>query len=1281
MQELYYTVYTVISSANIIQEFVLSFKNILVFLTSLVLTALIISCPAVVDPGSMDSEIGSVLLNLSSDSSIHRLSARAEDNLQFVFDHDADIETYENSSSGQSGGAIHLVLPPSSTADNITAYFELGEKSSVSPSGSLNLANVQSFLVKAEDDSERTYNFTYEIESSSGNEITGFMFKAAANSTTLYYDINADSIDSSTDPGTITVTVPNNAVPPLTAVTDFVPSFEITGSEFTVGGSPKKSGADTVSFNPTATVNVNGTGTKQYNITVNVLQNSAKEITSFMFRDADNTGISADYTGTVSGTDITVIIPSGDITNLVPYITHSPESSYSPVSSLDFTGSDTTPVPYTVTAEDGTTQVYNVYVVAVVLSSEKEITAFEFNTTDNPALSSTYTGTITGTDITLDILNTEDITSLTPTITASPLSSVFPSGAVDFTGSDTTPVPYTVTAEDGSTQIYNVYVTLVPPSSEKEITSFNINTTENPSLVVSGAVGSISGTNIYIILSEADNTASLIPEIFVSPGATVSPLSLTATDFSSSPVSYTVTAQDGSTQVYSVNVLLYSNAKEITAFEFNTGDNPSLGATYTGTITGNDIYISIPGTEDITSLTPAITPSPLAGLSPSGAVDFTGSNLTPVEYTVTAQDGTQQIYYVHVQSSSKEILDFKFITAANPSLPVDYSAVISGTNIDIGISEYATLSSLLPIITASPGATVTPAGANDFSSLSAPYTVKAEDGSEQIYNVNVTLLSSGNEITAVEFNTTENPSLSSTYYGSMIGNDIYFDFSDTVDITALTPTINASIDATVTPAGAVDFTGSDTTPVEYTVKAEDESEQVYYFHVNVLSSAKEITAFGFKTGVNTGLGADYTGSIGAGNVITVDLPVTEDITSLMPDITASAGVTITPAGFIDFTGSDTTPVMYTVKAEDNSTQVYSVSVNYTGWDYFDDIATQMSYSGTGAGLEMDINRYNDDIVCAFQDSENSNGVTTFLWQGGPWKNLGTRNFTGVEATDISLAVRNTAEDYFIANQNSTDGKLRISENIGYGAWTTVSESSADATLPPSDIEATSSSLFLIYRDVLNADQVTVHEWDGSSLQDRSYTGLMKSNATNRQNFKLTADNTETLYATYYDDSGSFVMQEYTGSSWDDAGSSDFSSVEPYAYFDVAAHQSLARIYCASVATNGVVYIRSKSGLSWNIFAIAASDADISTGAGNFIKLEVDSAGNVYLFYRDILGHPKLVKYDSSGNKVTVDGVVDDYINHHVVSYGNIAVDSSDKVYLAFQDDSDGQKIIFMTYTP
>ena len=135
-------------------------------------------------------------------------------------------------------------------------------------------------------------------------------------------------------------------------------------------------------------------------------------------------------------------------------------------------------------------------------------------------------------------------------------------------------------------------------------------------------------------------------------------------------------------------------------------------------------------------------------------------------------------------------------------------------------------------------------------------------------------------------------------------------------------------------------------------------------------------------------------------------------------------------------------------------------------------------------------------------------------------------------------------------------------------------------------------------------------------------GLLTSTAANRYNFKLTAD-VDTLYASYYDNAGAFTMQKFTGSAWLDAGTASFSSVDPYAYFDVA-DQSGA-LYSATVESGNIVIRKFDGGSVWSAFGTPVTDADVSISAGNFIKLEVNYNGDVYLFYRDSSFHPKLVK--------------------------------------------------------
>lgn len=86
-------------------------------------------------------------------------------------------------------------------------------------------------------------------------------------------------------------------------------------------------------------------------------KSDAKQITSFVFKAADNSMLGADVTASIDENVKTVlaILPnSTDVTALVPTIAVSPKASVSPTGATDFI--DT--VPFTVTAEDGTSVAY-----------------------------------------------------------------------------------------------------------------------------------------------------------------------------------------------------------------------------------------------------------------------------------------------------------------------------------------------------------------------------------------------------------------------------------------------------------------------------------------------------------------------------------------------------------------------------------------------------------------------------------------------------------------------------------------------------------------------------------------------------------------------------------------------------------------------------------------------------------------------------------------------------------------------------------------------------------
>jgi hypothetical protein len=252
-----------------------------------------------------------------------------------------------------------------------------------------------------------------------------------------------------------------------------------------------------------------------------------------------------------------------------------------------------------------------------VSSAEKAITSFGIGAA---------TGVITDQAITITVPYGTDVTGLSPVIrftgnTVSPASEA----AQDFTN----PVTYRVTADDGSARDYVVIVRPAEPA-EKAITSFSIG----------AAAGAITDQAITITVPYGTDVTSLSPVILFT-GSAVSPASETPQDFTN-PVTYQVTAGDGSTKDYTVIVrYAVSDTKVITAFK--------IGAA-TGVITGQNITVTVPYNTDIANLSPDILFTGSAVSPASG----TPQNFTdPVTYRVSAGDGSARDYTVTVQAQGR----------------------------------------------------------------------------------------------------------------------------------------------------------------------------------------------------------------------------------------------------------------------------------------------------------------------------------------------------------------------------------------------------------------------------------------------------------------------------------------------------------------------------------------------------------------------------------------------------------------------------------------------------
>ena len=212
-----------------------------------------------------------------------------------------------------------------------------------------------------------------------------------------------------------------------------------------------------------------------------------------------------------------------------------------------------------------------------------------------------------------------------------------------------TPTIIEVQSQSGTKRKYSVTISIEQvKASTKKINSFIFKKTDNTALT-EDKVATIDQTAKTITVTLPNGTAvtSLKPTI-EHDGMSVEPQSGVAQDFTA-VVNYEVTAQDGTKQDYTVNVVTVakSSAKSITSFKFTKTDNSTLPEDQVATIdqTAKTITVTVPFSTMRNGLVPTIEHNGTRIEPQSGvAQDFTAV----INYEVTAQDGTKQTYAVRV---------------------------------------------------------------------------------------------------------------------------------------------------------------------------------------------------------------------------------------------------------------------------------------------------------------------------------------------------------------------------------------------------------------------------------------------------------------------------------------------------------------------------------------------------------------------------------------------------------------------------------------------------------
>ncbi|BAV94712.1 DUF5018 domain-containing protein [Ichthyobacterium seriolicida] len=643
-------------------------------------------------------------------------------------------------------------------------------------------------LIKGDKSQEYTVYITKALASDCS--ISSFKLEKSKNDSKIFGNRDGDIVETTnTELSTITLHVSDAAT-----LDGLTPTIVHTGASIVSGELTTDTSNNTTIVNYTVT-NSDGK-TKVYVVKYIKDLSSNNRISEFKFTKETNTNTGllltrssiGDRTGDVTITDnsdgktgIIVVKAStaATITSLIPTITKHASATISPdVANHDYSNSKV----YTVTAEDGQTREYTVS-VAKDLSNAKEISSFKFESSQNTekSLGQNYEGTINNPsngdgEVTITIAkipaSITDLNGLKPTIVTSDNTTVSPATEVaqDFTRG--TAVVYTVTAQDGTIRNYNV--TIPTLDARAEISAFKIKASDHTSAPnkvrmtgteVSGNISSnVVGSNTIDIAldGEDDTTVNLKPEIALSAGASVNPASGVETAFAyGTPVTYTVTAENGSKKTYNVTVKSSNSKMKSFKFKSATGNNNSTGKIVQeveGAISGNTVTVKVPHDAVLNALTPEVLGNNGSKVTIKGQdtdanteQNFSSGSAT---YIVTAQDGNSTSEYtVTVEKNAvPQIETFKFTTASNnnKNLVNDITGIITDNDIVLKVPHNANLNGLTPTITPASdvtvykgdtGSTITSTTSTDFSSSNTtPLQYSAVDdstGGRKVYNVKV----------------------------------------------------------------------------------------------------------------------------------------------------------------------------------------------------------------------------------------------------------------------------------------------------------------------------------------------------------------------------------------------------------------------------------------------------------------------------------------------------------------------------------------------------------------
>ncbi len=306
---------------------------------------------------------------------------------------------------------------------------------------------------------------------------------------------------------------------------------------------------------------------------------------------------------------------------------------------------------------------------------------------------------------------------------------------------------YTIADGNGTATLTISDNDTMTPSSECDITAF----------ALAGKTAAITGTDITLTVPTGTALADIAPDtLTVSDGAAVTPSAAAVRDFTS-PVAYTVTAQDGTTKRYVVTVTLRDLSTDSTLSSLTVKDSDGHGLTISPPFYADTTEYSLSVGSDIGALD-ILAAANDAGADVTylvnGTADTTpdsialdyGSNT--IEIIVTAEDGTATTYTLTVSRAApppNANADLINITILNGTLEPDFDT--GETNYNVNVPNATTTQAVTPTLSNEAASYVirvngTTIAAGEEAALNVganvfTITVTATDGTQKTYAISV----------------------------------------------------------------------------------------------------------------------------------------------------------------------------------------------------------------------------------------------------------------------------------------------------------------------------------------------------------------------------------------------------------------------------------------------------------------------------------------------------------------------------------------------------------------